>query len=315
MYFKSNDHLKYNALILYPFFFQKFFPAPNVGKSLELLGLDKNFLTNNDYSDRNSRRARARTNDNLKKCTSKSTKKQLKKCINDDSDETEVESSSQSESDESGSDDDFMISDKESEDEANQEKNENDDDESSTEVENNDDEDSDVYSSEMSDLSEDEDEDSDDFDDSDEEPWEKYGPNGRSSKKRSINKKVGKKNKKLEFGSKEAGKRCIELKNSLLEKLNTFADRLPPNTIDDLIEKLGGKDSVAELTGRKGRVVSYEGDVMYESRKEQDISLEKMNIVEKERFMNDEKNIAIISEAASSGMLYIALIFKRDGNF
>lgn len=118
-----------------------------------------------------------------------------------------------------------------------------------------------------------------------------------------------KKNKNLEFVSNEAGDRCIRFRDSLLQKFNEFADKLPPNSLDDLIEKLGGNRSVAELTGRKGRLVSLKGEVVYESRKEEDISLEQMNFVEKERFMNGEKNIAIISEAASSGK-YICLFFN-----
>ena len=44
------------------------------------------------------------------------------------------------------------------------------------------------------------------------------------------------------------------------------------------------------MTGRKGRVVSNEdGNVHYESRSEADITLENMNLAEKERFMNGEK--------------------------
>ena len=57
------------------------------------------------------------------------------------------------------------------------------------------------------------------------------------------------------------------------------------------------------MTGRKGRVVSVEGGkVQYESRSEVDISLEMLNMKEKERFMEGVKDIAIISEAASSGI-------------
>ncbi len=45
------------------------------------------------------------------------------------------------------------------------------------------------------------------------------------------------------------------------------------------------------------------GSVRYEHRSaEEDVALEKLNMLEKERFMNGEKVIAIISEAASSGI-------------
>ena len=57
------------------------------------------------------------------------------------------------------------------------------------------------------------------------------------------------------------------------------------------------------MTGRKGRVVQTDdGQITYESRSEHDVPLEVLNIKEKERFMAGEKDIAIISEAASSGI-------------
>ena len=40
----------------------------------------------------------------------------------------------------------------------------------------------------------------------------------------------------------------------------------------------------------------------YESRSEMDIPLETLNLAEKDRFMKGEKDVAIISEAASSGI-------------
>jgi hypothetical protein len=49
--------------------------------------------------------------------------------------------------------------------------------------------------------------------------------------------------------------------------------------------------------------------VQYESRSEVDVPLETLNIREKERFMDGEKDVAIISEAASSGIsLQVILI-------
>ena len=57
------------------------------------------------------------------------------------------------------------------------------------------------------------------------------------------------------------------------------------------------------MTGRRGRVVSQpDGTVKYELRSGSDVPLEYLNITEKQRFMDGEKNIAIISEAASSGI-------------
>lgn len=101
----------------------------------------------------------------------------------------------------------------------------------------------------------------------------------------------------------DVGGYCERLREELLEQLESFGERLPPNTLDELIDELGGPDNVAEMTGRKGRVVSTEdGQVQYEARTENDVSLEMLNLVEKQRFMDDDKRVAIISEAASSGI-------------
>uniref|UniRef100_A0A8C4GYZ6 Protein strawberry notch homolog 1 n=1 Tax=Dicentrarchus labrax TaxID=13489 RepID=A0A8C4GYZ6_DICLA len=103
--------------------------------------------------------------------------------------------------------------------------------------------------------------------------------------------------------SEDAVDSAQKMKRDLLEKLEDLAEDLPPNTLDELIDELGGPDNVAEMTGRKGRVVSNDdGTITYESRSELDVPVEILNLTEKQRFMDGEKNIAIISEAASSGI-------------
>lgn len=102
---------------------------------------------------------------------------------------------------------------------------------------------------------------------------------------------------------KDAIERACEMKEELLQKIEKLGERLPPNTLDQLIDELGGPENVAEMTGRKGRVVQTDkGNIQYESRSEQDVSLEILNLTEKKRFMDGEKDVAIISEAASSGI-------------
>ncbi|XP_043825226.1 protein strawberry notch homolog 1 isoform X2 [Dromiciops gliroides] len=103
--------------------------------------------------------------------------------------------------------------------------------------------------------------------------------------------------------SQDAVERAQQMKKDLLDKLEKLAEDLPPNTLDELIDELGGPENVAEMTGRKGRVVSNDdGSISYESRSEADVPVEILNITEKQRFMDGNKNIAIISEAASSGI-------------
>ncbi|XP_058978487.1 protein strawberry notch [Musca domestica] len=110
---------------------------------------------------------------------------------------------------------------------------------------------------------------------------------------------------KLNYGPppKDAIEKACSMKEELLRKIELLGERLPPNTLDQLIDELGGPDNVAEMTGRKGRVVqSDDGSIQYESRSESDVPLETLNITEKQRFMDGTKDVAIISEAASSGI-------------
>ncbi|KAK7494073.1 hypothetical protein BaRGS_00014731 [Batillaria attramentaria] len=96
--------------------------------------------------------------------------------------------------------------------------------------------------------------------------------------------------------------KAFSMKAELLNLIERLGDKLPPNTLDQLIDELGGPENVAEMTGRKGRVVQSDEGIQYESRSESDVPLEILNLTEKQRFMDGEKNVAIISEAASSGI-------------
>jgi len=65
------------------------------------------------------------------------------------------------------------------------------------------------------------------------------------------------------------------MKEELLQKLEVLSPHLPTNTLDELIDGLGGPERVAEMTGRRGRVVSLsDGSIQYQLRSESDISLE-----------------------------------------
>ena len=101
-----------------------------------------------------------------------------------------------------------------------------------------------------------------------------------------------------------------DAKEELIKKVINLD--LPPNFLDALIDGFGGPDQVAELTGRSGRIVRRGSKLLYEargttaSRKGSSISGDGdvlgVNIAEKNAFMSGEKLVAIISDAASTGI-------------
>ncbi|ESN99118.1 hypothetical protein HELRODRAFT_107165 [Helobdella robusta] len=213
--------------------------------------------------------------------------------------------------------------------------NEDDDDKSSSSDDDDDDEDEDEDDSDRSES------DSNPFarasDSDDDVPWMRKS---NKKKKKKLNKKKVKKNKKKKKRSGKSNGKCdddednsgsedensdedddedydkdnsvdnyanvekvLKLKQQLLDKIELLGRVLPANALDDLIDKLGGTSHVAEMTGRKGRIVCLkDGTIRYERRSEMDVPLEIINLTEKQRFMDGEKDIAIISEAASSGI-------------
>lgn len=85
---------------------------------------------------------------------------------------------------------------------------------------------------------------------------------------------------------------------------------LPANPLDLIIDKCGGPDEVAELTGRKRRLQRIhhgEGSskFVFFNRYNTTTSgsnADKLNITEQNHFMNGTKRVAIISDAASTGI-------------
>ena len=81
-------------------------------------------------------------------------------------------------------------------------------------------------------------------------------------------------------------KKIPEIATEKVEELfKKLENSLPKNTLDLLIERLGGEKMVAEMTGRK-----------------RSTNAKNININEKNKFMNGIKLIAVISDAASTGI-------------
>ncbi|XP_071949493.1 uncharacterized protein [Antedon mediterranea] len=98
--------------------------------------------------------------------------------------------------------------------------------------------------------------------------------------------------------------RTDEWSNTAKELLISFAGKigLPNSPLDEIIDKFGGPSKVAEMTGRKGRVVHGKDGFKYETRSGDTSQLESLNVQERNSFMNGTKLIAIISDAASTGI-------------
>jgi len=112
----------------------------------------------------------------------------------------------------------------------------------------------------------------------------------------------------------ESDEMSLRLKEQMLQRIRAL--NLPPNFLDELIDRLGGKHAVAEMTGRKARIVGGANTTtsnnnnnnnssrpVYEARAKPDSSeMDSLNIKEKDAFMSGKKLIAIVSDAASTGI-------------
>ena len=105
-----------------------------------------------------------------------------------------------------------------------------------------------------------------------------------------------------------------EVKEQLLKEIRALS--LPSNPLDDLIDSLGGPEKVAEMTGRSQRWVrstaGTNGSWKLTKRVKDDRGELTINIEERKMFQTGSKLVAIISEAASSGISLQA--DRRCGN-
>ena len=78
--------------------------------------------------------------------------------------------------------------------------------------------------------------------------------------------------------------------------------KMPGNALDLLVAHFG-VSQLAEMTGRKMRfVTASDGTTRREPRAENGVSADQVNIEEKKAFLSGRKPVAVISDAASSGI-------------
>ncbi|KAJ6432365.1 hypothetical protein OIU84_019581 [Salix udensis] len=82
---------------------------------------------------------------------------------------------------------------------------------------------------------------------------------------------------------------ALERKSKILEIIRSLD--LPNNPLDDIIDQLGGPDKVAEMTGRRGMLVRATNGkgVTYLPRNSKDVTMEMVNMHEKQLFMDDRR--------------------------
>eukprot|EP00911_Craspedida_sp_UC1_P000088 UC1_evm1s74 len=104
-----------------------------------------------------------------------------------------------------------------------------------------------------------------------------------------------------------AHKETMEVDETAMEIRETFRERivamdLPPSPLDTIIDELGGPDNVAEMTGRANRYERQPDGRFVEVSRTKGCSTSELNITERNAFQQGHKPVAIISDAASTGV-------------
>lgn len=89
---------------------------------------------------------------------------------------------------------------------------------------------------------------------------------------------------------------CVKMRDNLIRSARAM--KLPNAPLDSLIADLGGPRCVAEMTGRRLRVCDGKVEVRVGTKGYSD----DMNMLERRRFMDGKKLVAVISDAASTGI-------------
>ena len=102
-------------------------------------------------------------------------------------------------------------------------------------------------------------------------------------------------------GNTVQSKEALRMKQELIDGLSAL--ELPENPLDQLVNHFG-ESKVAELTGRTRRLIrdSRTGQMQYKKRAPEGVAMDRTNVYEMEQFQSAKKRIAIISDAASTGI-------------
>jgi hypothetical protein len=104
-----------------------------------------------------------------------------------------------------------------------------------------------------------------------------------------------------EQGNIVQSKAALAMRQRLIDGLSSL--ELPENPLDQLVNHFGER-KVAELTGRTRRLIRdpQTGRVEYKKRAPEGVAMTRTNVYEMEQFQQGRKRIAIISDAASTGI-------------
>ena len=102
-------------------------------------------------------------------------------------------------------------------------------------------------------------------------------------------------------GNTVQSKEALRMKQELIDGLSAL--ELPENPLDQLVNHFGERN-VAELTGRTRRLIRdpRNGQVQYKKRAPEGVAMDRTNVYETAQFQSGKKRIAIISDAASTGI-------------
>jgi hypothetical protein len=104
-----------------------------------------------------------------------------------------------------------------------------------------------------------------------------------------------------EKGAPLQSREALRMKQELLDGLSAL--HLPENPLDQLVNAFG-ENAVAELTGRKRRLIRdpKTGKVVYKKRSLEGVPMDRVNVHEMNQFQGGKKRISVISSAAGMGI-------------